>query len=60
MTNPFKPGDTQELFESGLYCETVIRDNAPLFVANALEDEKWRDKSGPKVNMINYQGFPLR
>ena len=60
INNPYSPGATKELYNSGLYCETVIRDNKSLFVANALEDEHWRENPDVRLNMINYIGFPIR
>lgn len=60
IKNPYEPGATKELINSGLYCETVIRENASLFVPNALEDENWKDNPDVKLNMINYIGFPIR
>ncbi len=60
IKNPYTPGASKELINSGLYCETVIRENACLFVPNALEDENWKDNPDVKLNMINYIGFPIR
>src|SRR5579864_4371639 len=36
--NPYHPGDSEHLFGSGLYCETVINNRNHLLVPNALRD----------------------
>jgi len=45
--NPYHPGDKEHLLNSGLYCETVIKNKEKLLVPNALKDEKW--KNNPDV-----------
>jgi diguanylate cyclase (GGDEF)-like protein len=60
MHNPYDIGETTQLFDSGLYCEQLIRQNAPLLIENALEDPQWQDSPGVDKNMINYLGYPLR
>ncbi len=57
--NPYKPGDNEELYGSGLYCETVIKSNEKLLVPDALSDEDWKDNPDVKLNMISYLGFPI-
>ncbi|MCE5264306.1 MAG: GAF domain-containing protein [Deltaproteobacteria bacterium] len=57
--NPYHPGDKQELFGSGLYCETVIKTQDRLLVPDALADEKWKNNPDTKLNMISYLGFPI-
>lgn len=58
--NPYHPGASEKLADSGLYCETVIRTQELLLVPDALADKDWRDNPDVKLNMIAYLGFPLR
>jgi len=58
--NPYKPNDSEHFFESGLYCETVVRTGEKLFVADALKDDDWKDNPDVELNMINYLGFPIK
>ena len=57
--NPYHPGDSEHLFGSGLYCETVINSRNRLLVPNALKDPHWQNNPDVKLNMISYLGFPL-
>lgn len=57
--NPYKPGNSEHLGESGLYCEAVIRNQSMLEVPNALKDEQWSNNPDIKLNMISYLGFPV-
>ena len=57
--NPYTPGDREHFVDSGLYCETVIKNNSMLLVPNALDDEEWKDNPDIKLNMISYLGFPI-
>ena len=43
----------------GTFCETVIKKNQPLLVANALEDDQWKSAPEIRVGMISYLGFPV-
>ena len=58
--NPYKPGDREAFFDSGLYCEAVINSNDKLLVSNAIEDSKWKNNPDIKLNMISYLGYPIR
>ncbi len=58
--NPYKLLGNKNFFNSGLYCETVIRTNKRLHVSNALKDEAWKDNPDIAFNMISYLGFPIR
>lgn len=58
--NPYKIGDSETWFGSGLYCESVILSGKSLFISNALEDKQWSNNPDVKLNMINYQGFPIK
>ncbi len=57
--NPYRPGDSEKIWNSGLYCEQVIRTKKHLHVPNALEDEAWSSNPDVALNMISYLGFPL-
>ncbi len=58
--NPYRIGHAEHLFGSGLYCETVVKENAKLLVPNALADKRWKNNPDIKLNMISYLGFPIR
>lgn len=55
--NPYHTGDKEHW--NGLYCETVIKSQNKLKVANALKDEKWDKNPDIKLGMVSYFGFPL-
>lgn len=57
--NPYNVGDHEHFYNSGLYCETVIKTNNMLLIPNALDDENWCNNPDVKLNMISYLGFPL-
>lgn len=57
--NPYHAGDSEHVWDSGLYCETVIKTQRELHVPNALSDEKWRSNPDVKLNMIAYLGLPI-
>jgi GAF domain-containing protein len=57
--NPYRLGDKEKLYGSGLYCETVINTKEKLIVPDALADEKWKNNPDIKLNMISYLGFPI-
>lgn len=58
--NPYKKGDREHFENSGLYCETVIKNQDKLIVPNALEDKDWNTNPDIKLGMIAYMGFPVR
>ncbi len=57
--NPYQKGAKEHFWNSGLYCETVIRSNQKLLVPNALKIEQWKNNPDIKLNMISYLGYPL-
>jgi GAF domain-containing protein len=57
--NPYTAGDNEKYFDSGLYCETVVKSEKQLLVPNALEDPDWDDNPDIKLNMVSYLGLPL-
>lgn len=59
IANPYQINKKFQLTGFGSYCEFVIRQQQTLFVANANEDDSWKDQLGPTPNMINYLGVPV-
>ncbi|WP_462320583.1 sensor domain-containing diguanylate cyclase [Halochromatium sp.] len=57
--NPYSDDGADRLGQ-GLYCETVIGENRPLAIKDALSDPHWRDNPDVKRNMISYCGLPVR
>lgn len=57
--NPYKPGNREQVWNSGLYCERVIRSKEVLAVPNALEDDAWKENPDIQLNMISYLGYPI-
>ena len=60
LGNPYKPGETMRLVDSGLYCEEVIKSQQTLAVPNALADEHWRANPDVELDMVSYLGMPIR
>lgn len=56
--NPYHV-EASEHLGCGLYCETVMKEKAELYVKNALEDEAWKDNPDIAMGMISYYGQPL-
>ncbi|MEA1051287.1 sensor domain-containing diguanylate cyclase [Lamprobacter modestohalophilus] len=56
--NPYEDAEADQLGQ-GLYCETVIGEDRPLLVENALADPHWRDNPDLKRNMVSYFGLPI-
>ncbi len=57
--NPYKSGEKEHFLGSRLYCETVINSNNKLLIPNALQDNKWKNNTDVKLNMISYLGYPI-
>jgi hypothetical protein len=57
--NPYHPGDKEKIWNSGLYCETVIKTKDTLLVPNALKDDNWKNNPDIKLNMVSYLGHPV-
>ncbi|VFQ46794.1 GAF domain-containing protein [Desulfoluna butyratoxydans] len=57
--NPYSPGETLELNNSGLYCEAVIKTREPLVVCDAMKDERWLANSRTNRDMTSYLGYPV-
>ena len=56
--NPF-PVDDVFSMDIGTFCETVIKSREPLLVANAMEDDRWKQAPELKVGMVSYLGLPI-
>jgi len=56
--NPYKQGERADL-NTGLYCETVMKQRSPLLVPDALQDPQWDHNPDIELGMIYYLGFPL-
>ncbi|QGG49444.1 GAF domain-containing hybrid sensor histidine kinase/response regulator [Heliorestis convoluta] len=58
--NPYKIKDKEALYDSGLYCERVIKTQSKLLVPNALKSDEWNNNPDLKYGLIAYLGFPIR
>ncbi|MCD4821533.1 MAG: PAS domain S-box protein [Methanococcoides sp.] len=56
--NPYEKGERADL-NTGLYCETVMKQRRQLLVTDALKDTKWDHNPDIDLGMIYYLGFPL-
>jgi PAS domain S-box-containing protein len=56
--NPYTKGERADL-NTGLYCETVMKQRYPLLVPDALQDPQWDHNPDIELGMIYYLGFPL-
>jgi PAS domain S-box-containing protein len=56
--NPYMKGERADL-NTGLYCETVMKQRSPLLVPDALQDPQWDHNPDVELGMIYYFGFPL-
>ena len=56
--NPYAVGDVFTL-DTGLYCDTVMRDRRMLLVRNATKDPLWDKNPDLKHGMAFYLGLPL-
>ena len=59
QANPYQLEEKEKLEGSGLYCETVIKQQRLLCVPNALADPDWESNPDIKLNMISYLGLPI-
>ena len=57
--NPYRVSDSEHLFDSGLYCESVIRHRRALLIPNALDDPNWENNPDLRLGMVSYLGFPI-
>ena len=56
--NPYVVGDAFTL-DTGLYCDTVMRDRRLLLVHDAAKDPEWDKNPDLKHGMVFYLGLPL-
>ena len=59
IENPYHPGDKEQLWGSGLYCETVLKKLEKLHVPHAASDDKWKENPDMALKMVSYLGFPI-
>ncbi len=57
--NPY-PAHGKDHLGHGLYCETVLGTDQPLFIDNALKYHDWENNPDVKINMISYYGLPIK
>ncbi len=57
--NPYKPGESENLLDSGLYCESVTRNREPLEVPDARMSARWRTNPDMKFGLLAYLGYPV-
>jgi GAF domain-containing protein len=58
--NPYQAGSQEEVWGSGLYCETVLKTQDKLLVRDALADPAWCNNPDIKLGMVSYLGLPIR
>ena len=56
--NPYRVDDAFTL-DTGLYCDTVMRDRSLLLVRDAMRDPSWDTNPDLKHGMVFYLGLPL-
>jgi PAS domain S-box-containing protein len=56
--NPYTQGERADL-NTGLYCETVMKQRSPLLVPDARRDPQWDHNPDIELGMTYYFGFPL-
>lgn len=56
--NPYSKGEEADL-NTGLYCETVMRQRNRLLVSDARKDLEWAQNPDIKLGMVSYLGYPL-
>jgi PAS domain S-box-containing protein len=56
--NPFPVGETFSM-TIGTFCETVIKNQKLLLVADAREDARWKFAPEIQVGMVSYLGYPV-
>lgn len=57
--NPYEKNEHADI-NTGLYCETVMREKQRLLVSSALDDPKWDHNPDLKLGMTFYLGFPIQ
>lgn len=59
LDNPYSVGSSEDL-RCGLYCETVLGKDSPLYIADAMDSAYWCDNPDIKLGMKSYLGFPVK
>ena len=57
--NPYHPGESEVLLDSGLYCESVTSTHEPLEVPDARLSARWRHNPDMKFGLLAYLGYPV-
>jgi transcriptional regulator with GAF, ATPase, and Fis domain len=57
--NPYKKNERADL-NTGLYCETVMKEKQRLLVGKALDEPEWDHNPDLKLGMTFYLGFPIQ
>ncbi len=58
--NPYQIGRKERYINSGLYCESVIKQGKMLLVPDASKSVEWKNNPDMRYNMNCYLGFPIR
>lgn len=56
--NPYERSERSPV-NTGLYCESVMKERGTLLIPNALLDERWKCSPEVKQGMISYLGVPI-
>jgi GAF domain-containing protein len=56
--NPYQKGERADL-NTGHYCETVMKQRAPLLVPDALKDPEWDHNPDIRLGMTFFLGYPV-
>jgi len=59
LDNPYSVGSSEEL-KIGLYCETVLGKNSPLYIPDAMDNAYWCDNPDINLGMKSYLGYPVK
>lgn len=59
LDNPYSVGSSEGL-SCGLYCETVLGKNSPLYIPDAMDNAYWCDNPDILLGMVSYLGFPVK
>jgi GAF domain-containing protein len=58
-SNPYVAGDSEHVWGSGLYCETVLKTKEKLLLPDARLDPGWDHNPDIELGMISYLGLPI-
>ncbi|MPM05324.1 hypothetical protein SDC9_51612 [bioreactor metagenome] len=57
--SPYKVGESESIWGSGLYCERVLSTNQMLIVENARITTEWDHNPDLQFDLVSYLGFPI-